>query len=126
MPHKRVPGIPIHINGSIYLVPALTVGQYADNCDAIVETIADAKKSDPADSLRHGMPIVLMAFQRNYPETTEAELEEWLDLTTFWKVLVIALGRSQQQVQPPPEDRELYDSIAADREKALKRTRRET
>ena len=93
-------GAPFFMNGKEYLIPSLSLKQVQDNYDtlstaakALSEDTEDAAKT-VVDTFRTYVPIIALAIQRNYPEVTEANLWEWLDVGNFADALTIVQSRS--------------------------------
>lgn len=82
MPQKlKYPGVPVYMNGQNYYIPSLSTRDFKTNYEALTTPLPEG--STALDSFSRYIPIILLAVQRNYPEVTQENLEEWLDLYTF-------------------------------------------
>jgi hypothetical protein len=109
----RFKGVPFFMNGQEYLIPSLSLKQVQDNHEKLANTApvevegADAANVDPVNSalatFTTYIPIILMAVQRNYPEVTEADLWEWLDMGNFAEVLSIVQAAAGFKASAPGE-----------------------
>lgn len=81
----RFPGVPVYMNGQNYYIPSLTVRDFRSNYDLLIS--AAEPNGTPLQVFDKFLPIVLLAINRNYPEVTMEQLEEWLDLHTFIQAL---------------------------------------
>jgi hypothetical protein len=86
-------GITISMGGQDWIVPSLSVKQFRENYQTLVEgrEVTDDKVLEIMDKC---MPILVQAFQRNYPGMTVAELEDLVDLMNFREVMMAISGRS--------------------------------
>lgn len=102
-------GAPLFMNGKEYIIPSLSLKQVEENYDKLSSagTALENSAEDPArtvlDTFKTYIPIILMAVQRNYPEVTEANLWDWLDLSNFSEALVIVQSRSGFKAQKSGE-----------------------
>jgi hypothetical protein len=87
------------MGGKEYIIPSLSLRQVRENYDALsqMDTPDDAA-SDPIKSalatFTRYIPIITLAVQRNYPEVTEENLWEWLDMGNFADALSIVQSAS--------------------------------
>lgn len=105
----RFRGAPLFMDGKEYIIPSLSLKQVEDNYEVLASAAKALEDSvaDPArtvlETFKVYIPIIAMAVQRNYPEVTEANLWDWLDLSTFSEALVIVQSRSGFKPQEPGE-----------------------
>ncbi|MDP9050469.1 MAG: hypothetical protein M3O31_07055 [Acidobacteriota bacterium] len=98
----RFKGVPFFMAGKQYIIPSLSLKQVEDNHDKLSTTepvpVEGAAEVDPINAalatFKTYIPIILMAVQRNYPEVTEANLWEWLDMGNFAEALSIVQAAS--------------------------------
>jgi hypothetical protein len=74
-------GVPVYMNGQNYYIPSLSTRDFKANYELLTTPAADDEK--PGASFDRYIPVILLAVQRNYPEVTLGDLEDWLDLHTF-------------------------------------------
>lgn len=74
-------GVPVFMNGQNYYVPSLSTRDFRANYDALTSPLPEG--ASPVESFNRYIPIILLAVTRNYPDVTQENLEEWLDLHTF-------------------------------------------
>jgi hypothetical protein len=74
-------GVPIYMNGQNYYIPSLTMSEMRANYDLLTTSPEDG--ASPFAFFDAFLPVILRGINRNYPEVTKEQLEEWLDLTTL-------------------------------------------
>jgi hypothetical protein len=74
-------GIPVYMNGQNYYIPSLSTRDFRANYEAL--TAATPEGAGPFESFDRFTPIIGVAIRRNYPEVTDEQLADWLDLNTF-------------------------------------------
>lgn len=105
----RFKGVPFFMNGQEYLIPSLSLKQVQDNHARLANTEPDApaEGADPVNTalatFTAYIPIILMAVNRNYPEVTEEDLWEWLDMGNFAEALSIVQAASGFKASTPGE-----------------------
>jgi hypothetical protein len=93
-------GTPFFMNGKEYIIPSLSLKQVETNYDKLasaataLEASSDDATKTVVDTFKTYIPIIAQAIQRNYPEVTEENLWDWLDLGNFSEILVIVQSRS--------------------------------
>jgi hypothetical protein len=85
-------GVPVYMNGRNYYIPSLSKRQYQENAERLASPIPEG--TPDAQVLSRFDDIILMAIQRNYPDVTAAELDEWLDLNTTRLAIQALTGAS--------------------------------
>lgn len=94
MEQVKFKGVPFFLNGREYIVPSLSLRQVREN-DALLSQSHEAKDADGIAKLMDlYVPIIGMALRRNYPEVTDGELMEWLDLGNFGEAIRIVQSAS--------------------------------
>lgn len=99
MPDVKFKGVPLFMNGQDYIIPSLSLKQVEDNYDLLASAGAALKTATIVDTFKTYIPVIAMAVRRNYPDVTEANLWEWLDLSNFSDALIIVQTRSGFQPQ---------------------------
>jgi len=96
----RFSGTPFFMNGKEYIVPSLSLKQVETNysllanaANALEANLADTTKT-VVDTFKTYVPIIAQAVKRNYPDVTEEDLWEWLDVANFSEILVAVQSRS--------------------------------
>jgi hypothetical protein len=75
------PGVPVRLNGKNYYIPSLSVKDYRAHEEEIsARSPEDVKLSASFDLF---IPIIGKAIRRNYPEVSDEQLEDWMDLHSF-------------------------------------------
>jgi len=93
MPQKlKFLGVPLYLNGQNYYIPSLSTRDFRANQETLVAPFPEG--AAPGDSFDRYIPIILLALNRNYPEVTRENLEEWLDLYTFRQAIATVQGAS--------------------------------
>jgi hypothetical protein len=93
MPQKlKYLGVPVFMNGQNYYVPSLSTIDFRSNYGLL--TSAPPEGSSPTESFERLIPVIGLAVRRNYPDVTDDNLEEWLDLTTFPTIIRAVQGAS--------------------------------
>lgn len=92
MGRNIIAGIEIDLGGEEFVVPPLNFKALR----AHMETISGITTGVPLSSeqIDKSVAIILAAMQRNYPDMTEAELEERLDMANIKIILPAILGAS--------------------------------
>ena len=75
-------GVPIYMNGQNYYIPSLSTVDFRNNYQLLTQSDQNAPQ-DALSTFSAYTPIIGLAIRRNYPEVTDEQLKEWLDLTTF-------------------------------------------
>ena len=95
------PGVPFPAHAPKYVVPALSLRQLRSSKEMIGEFLALEKAlvlSPSETQLFRALDITLklvhLAITRNYPEATEAEIEDLLDMNTFRDLVGCVMGSS--------------------------------
>jgi hypothetical protein len=101
-PAPKIEGFKISLCGQDFVIPALTLGQ-VEKFDETIRTVDGIQGDRMPDKIRAAMPLMLAAFRRNYPEMTEAELSEMIDLNTFRIVLAAIAGATGYTKAAPGE-----------------------
>jgi hypothetical protein len=85
-------GVPIFMNNQNYYIPSLSIVDFRANYEML--TAPPAEDASPFESFDRFMPVIGLAIRRNYPEITDENLAEWLDMTTFQMALEAVRGVS--------------------------------
>lgn len=84
MDKPKYDGTAVYMDGREWIVPALSVRQFREHHQTL--SVSYNVADDYAAYLKERLPIALAAMQRNYPELTEEQLLDMLDLKTFLDV----------------------------------------
>jgi hypothetical protein len=93
-------GTPFFMNGKEYIIPSLSLKQVETNYELLANAAnaLEANLADPTktvvDTFKTYIPVIIQAFQRNYPDVTVANLWDWLDVANFSEILVAVQSRS--------------------------------
>ena len=78
-------GVPVYLNGQNYYIPSLSTRDFKAH---YAELTAPPKEGEePSESFDRFTPIIGLAVRRNYPEVTDEQLADWLDLHTFGQAM---------------------------------------
>ena len=88
-------GVAFFMNGREYIVPSLSLRQLEANYEVlaragdILSIEGEGGEKKIIEAFKVYVPIIALAVQRNYPEVTEENLWEWLDIGNFAEMLMI-------------------------------------
>jgi hypothetical protein len=85
-------GIPVFLNGQNYYFPSLSTRVLRERYAEI--TAPPAEGETLPQMIGRYIPLLLLALNRNYPEVTAEELEDWLDANTFAEAVAAMQGAS--------------------------------
>jgi hypothetical protein len=88
----KYPGVPVYLDGQNYYIPSLSTRDFRAHYETL--TAAPAADGGAIEAFDRYIPIVLLAVNRNYPEVTQGQLEEWLDLYTFRQAIAAVQNAS--------------------------------
>lgn len=88
----KFPGNPFSLGGEVRIIPSLSLRQFREHEEAL-NTPASETESLNSTANRF-LPVILDAVQRNYPEVTEDNLLDWLDLSNLRDVMLTVQGAS--------------------------------
>ena len=74
-------GVPVWMDGQEWTIPPLSVRQFRAHYTTLLDT--DVTPENWQEKVESRLPILLAAVQRNYPDVTEEQLLDMLDLKTF-------------------------------------------
>lgn len=81
MPQQlKFKGVPVYMNGQNYYIPSLSTRQYQEQQAFLSAGIPDDTSPEKVSTWFH--PIILLAINRNYPDVTLEDLQDWLDGVT--------------------------------------------
>jgi hypothetical protein len=79
-------GVPVYMDGEIWIVPSLSVRQFRDNFDKLQKGFGSLTPENISEKVDETMPVILMALNRNYPDLTPDRLIDMLDMSTLPEV----------------------------------------
>jgi hypothetical protein len=86
-------GVTVYMDGKEWVVPALSVRQFRQHYQTLLDS--DITPENYPVKMAERLSIVLAAMQRNYPEITEEQLLDMIDLRSFltiWLAIQSASG----------------------------------
>ena len=92
-------GVPVFMAGRTYIVPALSLRQFEENTEALTSPI----EGKALDVFKRSVPIIGLALRRNYPEITDDDLFDMLDLESFSTVMRAVQNASGMKPVTPGE-----------------------
>lgn len=95
MARKLIKGTEIELGGEIRIVPALNfrqIQELAPELAAINKTQGEEQSSAPP--LAIGLKVITAAMSRNYPDVTEDEVSDWVDLGNVHQLMAAIMGNS--------------------------------
>ncbi len=102
-PDAPFKGVPLYLNGKRYIVPSLSLRQFQQNYEALTSPVDSTDNASLGNQFARYVPIIALALQRNYPDVTEDDLYDWLDLTTFREALLTVQAASGMKAVEPGE-----------------------
>lgn len=97
----RFEGITVYMDGREWVIPPLSVRQFRTYYSTLLDT--DVTPENWQQKVEAKLPIVLAAIQRNYPDITEEQLLDMLDLKTFTMVMAAIANASGLRAARPGE-----------------------
>jgi hypothetical protein len=73
-------GIPVFMNGQNYYIPSLSTKDFIANEAELIKVI---EGETATQQIERFTPIIGLALRRNYPDVTDGQLADLLDLHTF-------------------------------------------
>lgn len=101
MQQLKYVGVPIFLNGKNYYIPGLSFRDFRSSYELLTADLPAEGGAPLMDAFEARIPIIAKAVQRNYPEVTEDDLREWLDMNTF--ALTIKAIAGQSGIKPVSE-----------------------
>ena len=101
MANEKFSGIPFLLNGERRIVPALSLKQFRENLAVLTADIPAGEGLDA--QVDRFMPVILLAVQRNYPDITLENLNDWLDMSNFREMYLAVQGASGLKAVAPGE-----------------------
>ena len=86
-------GTPVRMGGGSYIVPALTMRQVR-HYEKDLHRAFEVGPLSPPEDRDIALAIIHAAMTRNYPDMTQAELEDMLDLRSTPQVFLAVMGMS--------------------------------
>lgn len=97
---KLIPGVEIELAGEVYTLPPLTLGQLrAGLMDKMRKNDELIANSEYWEALQIKAEVITAALQRNYPDLSQEDVENMLDLRNYDKAWEIVLGGSGFRAQ---------------------------
>lgn len=90
-------GIAVVLGTREYIVPSLSVRQYREHRELLSKPIEAKTDSEVLDVFDRYLPLIGVALRRNYPELSDDDLLDLLDLGNFREVLAAISGASGLQ-----------------------------
>jgi hypothetical protein len=92
-------GTPIFLNGKEYILPSVSLLQLQQNFDLLTSP----GTGSIVDLGNRFIPLIGSALRRNYPDVTDEQLWEWLDLNTFPEAIKALQASSGLKAVAPGE-----------------------
>jgi hypothetical protein len=81
VPPLKYLGVPVYLNGQNYYIPSLSTKDFKAH---YADLSAEVKEGEgPTEAFDRFIPVIGLAIRRNYPDVTDEQLGDWLDLHTF-------------------------------------------
>lgn len=103
MAGEKFKGVPLFLNGQTYLVPSLSFVQFQKHYKLLIAPMEGFTEDSPTGPMEAYVGLVGDAIRRNYPDVSDGDLREWLDLNTFREALLAVQGASGLKVVAPGE-----------------------
>jgi hypothetical protein len=78
-------GVPVHLNGQNYYIPSLSTRDFRAHYAELSAPVKEGE--EPGEAFDRFIPVIGKAIRRNYPDVTDEQLGEWLDLYTFGQAM---------------------------------------
>lgn len=101
MAETRFRGVTFFMNGRDYVIPSLSLRQLQEHYDLL--TKPGKKDENLVAQFAKYLPVIGQAVRRNYPEVTDADLEDWLDISCFREIVLVVQGASGIKAAAPGE-----------------------
>lgn len=89
-----IKGKEIAIGSETFIIPPLNFRQLEEHADALASFAEWDKSPNPYKEMKHAVPVILSAVQRNYPEMTEDKLTDMVDLGNYRDIFEAIMGVS--------------------------------
>jgi hypothetical protein len=99
----KVEGETIHIGGREFVVPSLSVRQAKKLWPSILELDKGITVENLPEKYELAIPIIHAALSRNYPDLTQDELEDLVDVKNLRQLLLVVSGQSG--IKPKPGEK---------------------
>jgi len=76
-------GVPVYLNGQNYYIPSLSTRDFKTHYAELSATAKEGEGEGPTEAFDRFIPVIGLAIRRNYPDVTDEQLADWLDLHTF-------------------------------------------
>jgi hypothetical protein len=99
-------GIPVFFDGQEWIIPSLSVRQFRDNLDLLSEVVERTSTGDRKQvvaMMNALIPVIGLALRRNYPDVTDDQLFDVLDISTFSQAIRAVQGASGMKEARPGE-----------------------
>jgi hypothetical protein len=96
-------GTPVYLNGRDYYIPSLSYKALRANYALLTEDTSDLEGDKMFEYFEKRIPVIGLAIRRNYPEVTDEDLDNWLDLTTLPLAIQAVASRSGVKALPAGE-----------------------
>jgi hypothetical protein len=101
------PGTSVVMDGREYIVPALCVKDFRAHLKTLLtRPVLDASNPDPevvGKAMGDTIPVLYLAFKRNYPDVTEEQFADMLDLRSYSEVTSAVMAESGVKPAAPGE-----------------------
>ena len=101
-------GVPVWMDGREWIIPPLSLGQFRKHHGTL--TNLDATPQNWEELIATRTPIILGAIQRNYPDVTEEQLLEMIDLRTYREILEAIMHSSGMRAAQPGESQPVAET----------------
>ncbi len=101
----KIPGVSINLGGHDLIVAPLSLDQ-VQALDSQIQELNSVDGMKLAEAVGKGLPVMLAAVQRNYPDMTEDSLRPLIDLGNFKELINIIIDSSgYKRVSPSGESK---------------------
>ena len=104
---SKIKGIPVELDGRVWIVPGLTIGQMEAVGDERLDTFGRLDPSKLGAGMAEQLDILHAALSRNYPDLTVDELKEMVDTQSFLECCIAVMkltgeGRTREDGEESP------------------------
>jgi hypothetical protein len=94
MEQAKYEGTNVFMDGRDWVVPSLGVYDFKQNYSKLLEYEKSINVDNAGEKIFEVIPVLYLAFRRNYPEITEEQFIQMVDVATFPKIYTAVIARS--------------------------------
>lgn len=102
MPRPVYPGIEFELGGRVLVIPPLSLGQVQIYRDKIQDRLSNLTQDNLLAASALFLDVIHAAISRNYPEITDEEVSDWVDLgnmMTVFEAVMDVSGLRRREIE---------------------------